>query len=93
MILGALTIDLLVVDSSTLKDKRQVVKSLLGNIRNRFNVSAAELDHLDSRRRAVLGVACISNSKTVVNGILNKVLGFVESDPRAAVQDCRLEFL
>jgi len=93
MIVGVLSVDLLVIGSNSLKDKRQVVRSLLDGIRNRFNVSAAELDSLDSRRRAVIGFACVSNDRIVANTILNKVLTVVESDPRAAVEGCRLEFL
>ncbi|MDI6829652.1 MAG: DUF503 domain-containing protein [Armatimonadota bacterium] len=93
MIVGILTIDLLVVGSNSLKEKRHVVRSLLDNIRNKFNVSAAELDSLDSRRRAVIGVACISNDKAIANTMLNRALGLVESDPRAAVESSHLEFL
>ena len=93
IVVGVLTVDLLAVDSSSLKDKRQVVKSLLDTTKNRFNVSAAELDSLDSRHRAVLGFACISNDRKVANGVLNRILGFIESDPRVAVEGTRLEFL
>lgn len=93
MIVGVLTADLMIGGSNSLKDKRQVIKSLLDTIRNRFNVSAAELDELDSWRRSVVGVACISNDQTVANTVLNRVLSLIESDPRLSVMECRLEFL
>lgn len=93
MVLGVLTVDLMVADSTSLKDKRRVIKSLLDGIRNRFNVSAAELDSLDSWRRAVLGVACISNDKAVANTVLNRVLASIESDARVAVEHCGVELL
>ena len=92
MVIGVLTVDLLVTDSNSLKDKRQVVKSLLDNIRNRFHVSAAELDALDIWRRAVIGAACISNDKGVANRVLNSVLAGIESNPRVAVDGCKIEF-
>lgn len=85
--------DLLIPGSNSLKDKRQVVRSLLDTIRNRYNISAAELDSLDSWRTAVLGAACISNDKSVANTLLNHVLARIESDPRLTVQECRIEFL
>jgi hypothetical protein len=92
-IVGALTVDLLVVDSNSLKDKRQVIKSLLDGIRNRFNVSAAELGELDTWRRAVIGVAVISNDRNTANTVLNHVLSSIESNPRVTVAGCEMEFL
>lgn len=93
MVVGVLTVDLVVADSNSLKDKRQVVKSLLDGIKHRYNVSAAELDGLDTWRRAVIGVACISNHRNAANRVLNRVLADIESNPRVSVADCQLEFL
>jgi len=92
MVIGVLTVDLLVSDSNSLKDKRQVIKSLLDGIRNKYNVSAAELGGLDTWRRAVIGVACISNDKSVANTVLNKVLAGIEANPRVTVDGCQVEF-
>lgn len=93
MVVGILTVDLMIPESNSLKDKRQVVKSVVDGIRHKFNVSAAELDCLDLWRRAVIGVACISNDKEVANTLLNRVLATIESNPRLSVTDCRLEWL
>ena len=93
MIIGILTVDLLVADSNSLKDKRQVIKSLLDGIRNKYNVSAAELDCLDTWRRSVIGVAVISNDRDVADRVLNHVLAGIDANPRVAVDTCRLEFL
>jgi len=46
--------------SESLKDKRHVVKSILDTARNKFNVSAAEIDHLDSHKMAGLAFACVA---------------------------------
>lgn len=93
MVIGVLTVELFLVESSSLKDKRQVVKSLLDTVRNRYNVSAAELDGLNSRQKAVLGFACISNDQKIANGVLSRILSFVESNPRAAVEASSIEFV
>ncbi len=93
MFVGVLTADLLISDSQSLKDKRQVVKSLLDGIRNRFNISAAELGSLDSWQRAVVGFACISNEQSVANTVLNRVLSVIEGNPRVVVEGVSIEFL
>lgn len=93
MVVGVLTLNLMISDSRSLKDKRQVVKSLLDGIRNKFNISAAELGALDAWQRSVIGVACISNEQTVANTVLNRVLAVVEGNPRVVVEDVSLEFL
>src|SRR5215831_18292561 len=54
MIVGTLRVRLLLRESRTLKDKRQVVRSIKDRLRNNFNVSVAEVDALDNRQLAVL---------------------------------------
>lgn len=93
MVVGILEVDLSVPGSNSLKDKRQVIKSLLAVIRNKFNVSAAEIDHLDSRRRAGLAFACVSNDKMMANRMLDKVMELMESNPLAEVVGSSLQFL
>lgn len=93
MIVGILKVILAIPASNSLKDKRQVVKSLLDTARNRFNVSAAEIDHLDLHRRAGLGFASVSNDKTVANRMLDKVLDMIESNPMCEVVEVELDFV
>jgi uncharacterized protein YlxP (DUF503 family) len=93
MVVGILTISLDIPGASSLKDKRQVVKSLLDGIRNRFGVSAAEVGDNDIWRRAVVGVACVSNERKVANGALDKVVDFVESHPEIAISAIDMEFV
>ena len=90
-IVGTLTLDLRVSDALTLKDKRQVVKSLLGRVGGRFNVSVAEIDALDDPRRATLAVAAVANCREHVDRVLSAVLAFCESDPRAEVTCADME--
>ncbi len=60
-------ITLEVPGSESLKDKRHVVKSILDTARNKFNVSAAEIDHLDSHKMAGLAFACVANESAFVS--------------------------
>ncbi|UCH35776.1 MAG: DUF503 domain-containing protein [Armatimonadota bacterium] len=91
--IGAGTLELEVTDSLTLKDKRQVVKGLLDRLRRRFNVAAAEVDHLDSPRFATLAICAVANDQAVVHSILEKAVDLVESEPRAALLSHDIEML
>ena len=74
MHIGTLTVTLHLAEGSSLKDKRQVIKSLLDRTRERFNVSAAEVDDLDAWRRATLAFACVSKDQVFADQVLQKVL-------------------
>jgi len=91
VIVGTLTLDLYVSDALSLKDKRQVVKSLTARIGDRFNVSVAEIGALESRRRATIAMAAVANSREQVDRVLNAVLRFCESDPRAEITAADME--
>jgi uncharacterized protein YlxP (DUF503 family) len=93
MVVGICTLRLVIAHSQSLKDKRQVLKSLLDRIRERFNVSAAEVDELDSWRRATLAFACVSKDQSFVDQVLQKVLNLVESNPLVEVADVQMEFV
>lgn len=92
MVVGVLMVELHIYEATSLKDKRHVVRSTLDTLRNKFNLSAAEVDHLDQRRQATLGFSCVGNDKQYVNGILNKALNILYADPRIEVVDVTVEF-
>ena len=61
------------LQSSSLKEKRSIVKSILGRARNRFNVSCAEIDRQDNPRLAVLAFVTVSPDKVIARTTLEKV--------------------
>ncbi len=92
MIVGALRVTLRLPESASLKDKRQVVKSVLDRVRQRFNVAAAEIDDNDAWQIATLGFCCVSNSDRHADEILSNVLRYVvESRPDVEVVDSAME--
>jgi uncharacterized protein YlxP (DUF503 family) len=93
MVIGVCTLELIIGDSNSLKEKRQVLQSLLDRIGNRFNVSVAELEHQDTWRRATIGVACICTDQEIAGKMLNKVIALVDSEPRVEVTGCQVEML
>jgi len=93
MHIGVLTLHLSVEGAGSLKDKRQVIRSLVQRVRNKFNVSAAEVDDLNVWRRATLGVAVVSNDAAFANQVLSKVVDHVEDDFRVVLDDYGIEML
>jgi len=77
-VIGLLSIELDVPAAQSLKDKRQVIKSVQGKLRNRFNVSVAEVGGQDSRQRAVLAVVCAASDERYAQGLLQKVVNRLE---------------
>lgn len=87
MYIGALRIELYMPQCSTLKEKRQVVKSIIERTRGRFNVAVSEVDHHDLWQRSSLGIASVSNSEYSVREILNRVDRSIRSLGKAEVID------
>ena len=71
-----------VPDASSLKEKRQVSRSLTDRIKNRFNVGVAEVEDNDLHQRLILGISCVSNDSAHANEIISKVVSFVEESRR-----------
>ena len=93
MFIGLLTLELFIPGAESLKDKRSVVKSLIETTRRKFNVSIAEVDDLDKWRRATIGIACVSNDVQYLNGVLDKVVESLESNPAIEVGEVDMELL
>ena len=77
--IGAARISLYLEESFSLKDKRQVVRSITQKVRNRFNVGIAEVEDLDDPRVATLAIVCVSNSAPHADQMLSEVIRFVEA--------------
>jgi len=92
MIVGTLEIRLYIRESRSLKEKRRVVKSLRDQIRNKFNVSIAEVDMLDSHQHAILGIAAVGNEQQFVNSVLTQIVNFFSMNTKAQMVDTRMEF-
>ena len=91
MIVGSLRIRLLIRDSRSLKDKRQVVQSIKDRLRQQFNVSVAEVEAQENRQVAVLGVAMVSNESGHVRGALQQIVEALRRHPVAEFLDHELE--
>ena len=93
MIVMSCYLEMHLLESFSLKDKRRVLKSLKDRIKNKFNVSVAEIDPTDVWQSASLGVVIVSNRVRHANGILTKVVNLVEKDVRVELINCDMEVL
>ena len=91
MIVMGCYVELYVLESSSLKDKRRVVKSLVDRIRGAFNVAVAEVDHNELWQRASLGIVTVSNQVRHANEVLSKVVNLLEKDLRIELIDYDME--
>lgn len=73
MPIGLLTLEIHIPDAHSLKDKRQVLRSLKDRLRGKFNVAVAELDHQDVWQRSLVGVVSLSNDERHLRESLDHV--------------------
>jgi uncharacterized protein YlxP (DUF503 family) len=92
MIVGAAVVRLHLPASHSLKDKRQVVKSVLARLRGHFEVAAAEVDDQDVWQVATLGISCVSNDSGHAHDLLDNAIRYIEeSRPDVEITDARVE--
>ena len=92
MVVGVAVWELHIAGCRSLKDKRQVVKSLTDRLHARFNVSAAETAHQDLHQRAELAVCVVSNDRRHAQELLSACDQLVEMDGRARIVDSYTTF-
>ncbi len=86
MHITAAQVSLQIHASSSLKDKRRVIHSVVSKLRNRHSVSVAEVDPNESWNAAIIGIAVVSGDRRTATQILERALTFVErAAPEAEV--------
>lgn len=80
-------------ENHSLKEKRRVIKSILQQIKNRFEAAASETDHHDLWQSAEIGVAVVGNSASVLDSVLNKIIDFVENIGIVDLTDAEMEII
>jgi uncharacterized protein YlxP (DUF503 family) len=96
MPVAALTLELSIPHSHSLKERRQVVRSLKDKLRQSFNISVAELDEGVTWQSATVGVAAVSSSRDYLAGLMSQVertATRISNDLGAEIADSWWEFL
>lgn len=91
MVIGTCKVYLTAQWVGSLKEKRTVVKSILEKMKNKFNISAAEVEFQDVHQQIGIGFACVTNNSSHADSIINNVLNFIEWNTEAQIYDTLIE--
>ena len=87
MHVGLLEVSIFIPYAESLKDKRSIVKSLLGKVQAQFKISAAEVGDNELWQRARLGFAIVGNDARFIESRLDKLLNYIEEHVEGQVVD------
>ena len=94
MNVGVCKVSLRLPENSSLKDKRQVLKSITSRVCHKFNISVAEVGDNDVWQLATIGICCVSNNRRHTNQVLSKVVDFIiNSRFEAEILDYEIEII
>ena len=91
MVVGICRVELHIPDNDSLKGKRQVLRSIKDKVRNKFNVSIAEVDGQDLWQQAILGISCVSSSASHANEVLSKVINLIDQNHDSFIVDYEMD--
>jgi uncharacterized protein YlxP (DUF503 family) len=85
MVIAVARVTLHIPASQSLKDKRQVVKSLLAQVQRQFQIAAAEVDEQDVHQVGVLGLVCVSTEARHADSVIARAVEFISSSRHETV--------
>lgn len=91
MQIGCLKVEFYLHGVFSLKEKRNIANSIKQKLKNKFNISVAEVESQDSLTRLVLGIVTVGNDGRVIQTALNKVLNFLERMTSEEITDTSIE--
>jgi len=86
-------VELHLAEADSLKGKRHVLRGMKQKVKQRFNVSIAEVDHGNLWQRATLAVACVSNDARFANEVVSKAVNYIDALSDGSVVDVSVEVL
>lgn len=93
MVVGLANIDIHLPESGSLKSKRHVLKGIKDRVKNKFNVSVAEVGHNDLWQRTTIGVSVVANDKRFANQVLSRVVEHLHKESEVQILDYSIEIL
>ncbi len=91
MVVGTLKIEFRLSDNRSLKGKRKIIRSMIDKVRNRFNMSVAEVGSNDRWQKIELGISTIGNDRRHIDSSLNHVLRFLDTLCLAQIVNTEME--
>lgn len=92
VVIGTCRIALHIPGGGSLKDKREVLRRIKDRVRNKFNVSIAEVGDCDLWQRSTLGIATVSKDSRFANQVISKVVGMIEGNGDISVISVETDF-
>ena len=93
MLVAVCSIELYIPASNSLKEKRHVVKSIIGRIQSKLNASVAEVDFQDLCQRSAIGIAIVGNEKELLEKQISMVRRIVDDNSEAETASFFVEYL
>lgn len=93
MLVGKLEVEVYIPWATSLKDKRQVLKSMVQKSKNRFNISIAELNNEDLWQRATIGVAIVGDNQEYLQRQLQLLINFFDAEQRWEVINIEVDWI
>jgi len=90
MVVSMIQIIFEIPDVVNIKEKRRIIKSILDKMRQRFHLSAAEVDLQDSLAFSQIGGAIVSNSRAFGEKVLQKAFSMIEKETFVRIQDMKI---
>ncbi|MDD4088319.1 MAG: DUF503 domain-containing protein [Tissierellia bacterium] len=91
MIVCSCEIEILIYSSNSLKEKRHVIKSIIERIKSKFNASVAEVGFNELWNRSLIGIAVVSNNRSLCDASISKIVKFIDYDERVEILSCYRE--
>ena len=93
MVVGLASIDIHIPESGSLKSKRHFLKGIKDRVKNKFNVSIAEVGHNDLWQRTTIGISVVANDKKFANRVLSQVVEYINKENEIQILDYSIEIL
>ena len=91
--IGILYVRIFIPHAQSLKDKRSVLKSLKDRVRDRFNVSIAEVGDLDKWQLSTLAAVSVGNDRREIDPVLQHIVSFIGSNPPVEITEHEIHFI
>lgn len=83
----ALKVSFQILDSRSLKDKRSVVKSIINRMKNKYNISIAEIENQDILNQGTIGIGIVGNNRKLCRQVLEHVMKDIEEQYEIEIHD------
>ena len=93
MVIGICHLDLLIRENNSLKGKRRILKKIIERVKNKFNVSIAEVGNHDLWQSSQIGFCMVGNDRRFINSALDKIVLFIEGISSAEIIKSEIEIM